>query len=65
MGKCWKTCLDYVLCLLIKVIDFTANGLARTQPVHYQQVDSTTGQVFIQGYVSMEIQRIIWNLHGL
>jgi len=27
--------------------------------VHYQQVDSTTGPVFMHGYVSMKIQRII------
>jgi len=38
--------------------------LARIQPVHYQQVDSTTGVIFKEGFVSMKIQRIIWKLHG-
>jgi len=28
-------------------------------------VDSTTDIVFIQGYVSMKIQRIIWKPHGV
>ena len=33
--------------------------------MHYQQVDSTTGLAFIQGYVSMKIQRIVWKPHGV
>ena len=45
MWKCWKTLLGLcTLSLLIKFKAFTANFLARTQPVHYQQVDSTTDQ---------------------
>jgi len=39
--------------------------LARIQPVHYQQMDSTTGVIFIQGFVSIKIQRIIWKPHGV
>jgi len=33
--------------------------------MYYQQVDSTTGLVFVQGYVSMKIQRIIWKPLGV
>jgi len=50
--------------VLIKFLAFTANGLARTQ-VDYQHVDSTTGLVFKQGYVSMKIQRVIWKPYGV
>jgi len=53
------------LSLLVKFAAFSANILARTQPVHYQQVDSTTCVIFIQGFVSMKIQRIIWKPHGV
>jgi len=28
-------------------------------------VDSTIGVIFIQGFVSMEIQRVIWKPHGV
>ena len=59
---------DLGLCirsLLVKFVAFTANFLARTQPVHYQQVDSTIGVIFIQGFASMKIQRIIWKPHGV
>jgi len=59
---------DLGLCirsLLVKFVAFTANFLARTQPVHYQQVDSTIGVIFTQGFVSMKIQRIIWKPHGV
>jgi len=59
---------DLGLCsrsLPIKFIAFTANFLARTQPAHYRKVDSTTGRVFIQGYVSIKVQRIIWKPHGV
>ena len=55
----------YTLSLLIEFIALIANVLVRTQPVHYQQVDSTTGPIFIQGYVSMKIQRTIWKPHGV
>jgi len=66
MGKCWKTLLGLcTLSLLTKFIAFTANILARTQLVHYKQVDSTTALSFIQRYVSMKIQRIVWKLHGV
>jgi len=57
---------DLVLCtlsLLVKFVAFTANVLASTQPVHYQQVYSTIGVIFIEGFVSMKIQRIIWKPH--
>jgi len=33
--------------------------LARKQPGLYQQVGSTTGVIFIRGFGSMKIQRII------
>jgi len=54
-----------ILSLLVKFVAFTANALARKQPKHYKQVDSTTGVIFIQGFVSMKIQRIIWKPHGV
>ena len=53
------------LSLLVKFAAFTANFSARTQPRLYQQVDSTTGVIFIHGFVSMKIQRIIWKPHGV
>jgi len=28
-------------------------------------MDSKTGLLFMQGYVSMEIQRIVWKPHGI
>ena len=59
MGRVLKDLGLYTLSLLIEFIAFIANSLVRTQPVHYQQVDSTTGLTFIQGYVSMKIQRTI------
>jgi len=51
--------------LLVNFVVFTANLLARTQPVHYQEVDPTTGAIFIQRFVSMKIHRIIWKPHGV
>jgi len=54
-----------MLSLLVKFVAFTANFLARKQPEHYQQVDSTTGVIFIPCFVSMNVQRIIWKQHGV
>jgi len=45
-----------ILSLLVKFVAFIANFLARAQPVHYQQMYSTTGVIFIQGFVSIKIQ---------
>jgi len=47
MGRVLKDLGLCSLSLLIRFIAFTANFLARTQPVCYQQVDTTTGLVFI------------------
>jgi len=54
-----------ILSLLVKFVAFTANVSARKQPEPYQQVDSTTGVTFIQGFVSIKIKRIIWKLHAV
>ena len=54
-----------ILSLLVKFVAFTANFVARKQPEHYQQMHLATGVTFLQGFVSMKIQRIIWKLHGV
>ena len=41
MGRVLKDLGLCTLSLLIKFIVFTANVSGRTQPVHYQQMDST------------------------
>jgi len=48
----------YDLSLRVKFVDFTAN-FSKDTTMHYQQVYSTTGSLFIQGFVSMKIQRIV------
>ena len=64
MGSALKDLGLYTLSLLIKFIAFIVSFLAQTHPVHCQQMDSTTGLIFIQGYVSMKVLRAIWNPHG-
>ena len=65
MGRVLKDLGLHTLSLMIELISFIANFLVRTQPVHYQQVDSTTGLILIQGYVSMKIQRTNWKPYGV
>jgi len=65
-GECWKT-LDYALSVfwLNLFIAFSANVLVRTQPVHYQQMNSATCLILMQGYARMKIKWIVWKPHGV
>jgi len=49
----------YALSLRVKFTDFTAN-FSKDTTMHYQQAYSTTGSLFIQGFISTKIQRIVW-----
>ena len=49
----------YALSLRVKFTDLTAN-FSKDTSMHYQQAYSTTGSLFIQGFISTKIQRIVW-----
>jgi len=47
--------LDCVLLSVLIEVLLMLQTLTKTQPVHYQQVDSTTWLIFIQCNVSMKL----------
>ena len=64
MGSTSKDLGLYTLSLPIEFIAFIVSFSAQTHQVHCQQMDSTTGLIFIQGYVSMKVLRAIWKPRG-
>ena len=63
MGSVSKDLGLYTVSLPIEFIAFIVSFLAQIHLVHCQQMDSTAGLIFIQGYVSMKGLRAIWRPH--
>ena len=58
-----RTCIIYSQSDDRNFVALIVNYMAKTQTVHYQRVDSSTGLIFIQSYVSMIIGRTSWRRH--